>query len=547
MPLKMSTPTRHSTTGRYRVRLSIPVELRATAKTLYGVGVEFTKNLDTADKRTALERAPAAQADLIAKLGLVRAMHEGNLKSLTFREVRAVAGEWYRDAVTTNEDTPGPYSGWDGWKDWLLSGLEHPDGDPADYPEGVSGDFVPDRKDLDEARQVLLGKGIAASEATVEALAVALWEAKLHLSDLMMRRAQGDYSEDSFSRTIPALPPSMVAVGPSVPDAPVVTLDDIVRGWARHNGHDPDADPVSRAVYDRRGTATRLKAFLGHDLVGRITKADAVRWKEALQLKGRKPSSVGNDISEMSALWKWAIAHAKAELNPFAGILPTAKARRKKAKQRRFSDSEVVHILSAARLEVGALRWLPWVLAATGARVSEIAQSSKQDIIEREGFPCVRLHADPGDAAQGDAQRSLKNEGSERTIPLHPRLIEEGFLDYVAALPANSSLWPDIKVDKLFGSRGTLAQRHVRVWLREKLKITDPRISPNHSWRHWFIDAARQSGMDIELRHAITGHADGDNESHRYGDGFKAMPRALADAMAAIRFPALPALPLVPL
>ena len=46
--------------------------------------------------------------------------------------------------------------------------------------------------------------------------------------------------------------------------------------------------------------------------------------------------------------------------------------------------------------------------------------------------------------------------------------------------------------------------------------------------------------MHPEIRNAITGHADDGNESHRYGLGWKAMPQALADAMATVEFPAMP-------
>ena len=68
----MSEPTKHSQSGRYRIRLAIPKDLRASAKSLFRVGAEFTTNLDTTDKRVALARASAAMANLQAKLKLSR-------------------------------------------------------------------------------------------------------------------------------------------------------------------------------------------------------------------------------------------------------------------------------------------------------------------------------------------------------------------------------------------------------------------------------------------------------------------------------------------
>jgi integrase len=258
-----------------------------------------------------------------------------------------------------------------------------------------------------------------------------------------------------------------------------------------------------------------------------------------MQSRGKAAATIANDLSELSAVWKWAIAHGKATENPFAGILPPKKARNRKATRRPFTDSEARTILAAARREHGALRWLPWVLAATGARLTEVCQGTKADVIGRDGLTFLRIHADDEKRAIGEAQRSVKNAGSERMVPIHPCLAAEGFLTYAADLPAGSPLFPDIEPDKLFGQRGTSAQKLMGRWLRKTLNITDKKISPSHSWRHWFIDKARTAGLHPEIRNALTGHADDGNESHKYGLGWKAMPRALADAMAAIEFPDL--------
>jgi integrase len=136
------------------------------------------------------------------------------------------------------------------------------------------------------------------------------------------------------------------------------------------------------------------------------------------------------------------MAHDKVEANPFAGILPPKKARMRKAKRRPFSQGEAVTILSAARQQPRAsLRWLPWVLAMTGARLSEVCQDMKSDIINFDGIMFLRIHEDPAaDAAEGEALRSVKNGMSIRTVPIHPALATEGFLDYVMRLPAGSPL-----------------------------------------------------------------------------------------------------------
>jgi hypothetical protein len=41
------------------------------------------------------------------------------------------------------------------------------------------------------------------------------------------------------------------------------------------------------------------------------------------------------------------------------------------------------------------------------------------------------------------------------------------------------------------GRRGNPASRKISKWMRDKLRIKDKRIAPNHSWRHTFESAHR--------------------------------------------------------
>ena len=535
MPLIMTRPTRHPKSGVYRLRKAIPIQLRPVAKRLFGVERELVVSLGTTDAAEARRLAPRHIDDLERRMAAIRAAADNPPQSLSHMQVHAVAGLWYKDRIAACEATPGDRESWELQHEHLLEAR------PRNEEDGSWEDYEPTAKDLTEAESILAERGIVADTTAVRAVSQALWLAKVQLSETMMRRATGDYGRDNYAARFPDA--ANLPVKPERPikrskETPSVSFDDIVNGWARDAGHNPDAKPTPRPYYDRVRTAARLAAFLGHNEAAGVTKAEAVRWKADMHARGKAAATVANDLSEMSAVWKWAIAHGQATENPFAGILPPKKARNRKATRRPFTEAEAGTILAAARLESGALRWLPWVLAATGARLSEVCQGVKGDVIERDGLPFLRIHADDETRAAGEAQRSVKNEGSERMVPIHPRLAAEGFLAYVAALPAGSPLFPNIPPDKLFGQRGTSAQKLMGRWLRNKLNITDKKISPSHSWRHWFIDKARTAGMHPEIRNAITGHADDGNESHRYGLGWKALPQVLADAMAKIAFPA---------
>lgn len=311
------------------------------------------------------------------------------------------------------------------------------------------------------------------------------------------------------------------------------SMDDLIRGWGADRGWSMDAKPMQRGLYDRVRTVERLATFLGHRDAARVTKADAARMKADCQARGLKVATIRNDLSELSAIWKWGLANG-AQLphdNPFSGILPP-KPKRRMGARRPFTDAEASSILLAARKETGLLRWLPWVCCLTGSRLNEVVQSVKEDVYRLEGVDVFRVHDDGT-----DPQRSVKNADSRRTIPLHPALVAEGFLAYVAGLPNGSPLFPDVMPDALFGSRAGPAGKAVSKWLKRTVGIDDATLSPNHSWRHWFIDACRVARMHPETRSALTGHSARLDESSGSKHGAGSFVQLLAEAVATVRLP----------
>ena len=406
-------------------------------------------------------------------------------------------------------------------------------GPPEDYERDLR--LLP--QDRDEASALLTEHGFPPDPDAIERVGRALFNANVLAAKLMVRRAGGDWRPDrDTSRFPPATDFAPVAPAPSAPEC---TMDALLAGWAADRGYATDAKPVPRPLYDRQRTMERLAAFLGHRDASAVSKADAGRWKEDMQKRGLHAATVRNDLSEMSAVWAWGARNGKLpdSANPFRGISPP-KAKRRARAVRRFTAEEAAAVLEAARREHGSLRWLPWALCLTGARLSEIAQATRADVTTIDGVHVIRIHDEGDDGEDGEA-RSVKNAASHRTVPLHPALIAEGFLYYVASLPARSSLWPDMPPDN---SRGVTAGKRVARWLRG-LGVTDPRISPSHSWRHWFIDACRAVVMDVEVRSALTGHSARRDESAGYGAGMGSFVRVLAEHIAKVQPGSRPACP----
>lgn len=75
--------------------------------------------------------------------------------------------------------------------------------------------------------------------------------------------------------------------------------------------------------------------------------------------------------------------------------------------------------------------WLPLLSLFSGARLEELCQLRVDDVAtcSESNVPFYRI-TNEGEAHDGQAKRT-KNKNSVRLIPIHPRLIEIGFLDFV--------------------------------------------------------------------------------------------------------------------
>ena len=171
-----------------------------------------------------------------------------------------------------------------------------------------------------------------------------------------------------------------------------------------------------------------------------------------------------------------------------------SKQKRSEAK-RSFTDEEATIVLRAAASSSDPVRrWVPLLCAYSGARVSEVCQLRVQDIRLIDGVWCMAIDPEAG---------SIKTESSERAVPLHPAVIDSGFLGFVSAA-GSGPLFKSLPLDR-FGRRGGNGTKVLGRWVRS-LGLADPRLSPNHSWRHRLRTLARRHGLAPDIADAITGH-----------------------------------------
>jgi integrase len=235
-------------------------------------------------------------------------------------------------------------------------------------------------------------------------------------------------------------------------------------------------------------------------------------WKDKLVSSGLSPTTIKNHLTVLRTLYNFAKGNKRILVSPAAGVKYRAKSDPRR-KRRGYTEENAKRILVAARRENEAhLRWVPWIEAFTGARLDEICGAYVADVYEFGGVWCLDIRLDN----RGE-DGSLKTEGSERKTALHPALIAEGFLDYVRSLPKDGPLFPGITPDR-FGSRAGTGTKTIGRWIRERVRIIDPRKAPNHSWRHYFKSVCRDADIEEEYHDALTGHKGQGGEGRDYGE-----------------------------
>lgn len=512
MLLRMPSPTKLSGSSVHYLRKRAPADILDKAKGLMlhlpigdeTVSVRLGDNgivkvsLRTHDPRRAKER----QAQALSYLDDVwRGLREGPIR-LNHRQVIALSGEWYREMKRLYESDPGRATLWnirlsraEGWT-----------------PDEVQANMAP------EVQRLLEMKGLIVDEDTKHRLATAMHAADKFASALLERRGRGDYSPDEVEQRFgdwhPAAP---------LRDVPLtVGIMSLHEGWAKEARL---ANRTEKTISEYRSILLRFADFLGHDDASLVKSDDFIRWKDQRLADGLALKTIKDtDIAVFKSIFGWASENRRIAENP----VPKLKLKLGNKVQERpkgFVLKEALAILracaayAAAPRELpqtaAAKRWVPWLCAYTGSRVGEMVQLRKSDIERRGSFLIVTITPEAG---------AVKDKKVRRVV-LHPHLVECGFERFVNAAP-EGYLFVAASTREDAAGRVRAVKNRLCEFVRHI--VPDPRISPNHGWRHRFQTVGGEVDASERVVNAICGHGRRD-VSDDYGDRtFKAMVTALA-------------------
>jgi integrase len=486
--------------GAFKARKAIPAAVRAAYQKLYGQGWEVIFSMPAGTPPTVAKAKHAEWLALVERrIAALAEPAATNAPALTIQQADALAGDWYRQYVAAREAEPGDAIGWD---DALSDAEDALDGRVA-LPDDVMAD----------AERFIADRGLHLSPVSMEKWQIALAREYRAAAATLLGRSEGNRGRDAhLDRLAPALEPvgsQPVALG-------------TVGGTAKARKSPPQAATALLEAYaaDRGFAPSTLRRW--KPVMATLDTQpwqrpdwDAQEWIDSLVTEGRSKTTVHRTwLVACKTLMRWALRRKRIATNPFTDVVMSVpKKVITRETGRAFSDAEAKTILSAA-LQVPLLpmgsagseqsasrRWLPWLMAYTGARAGEVAQLRAGDIDPARKTILITPEA-------GTVKTS-----KARVVPVHADLIEQGFLGFVKAVLAakgrgGALFWDDSVPTKADAKhrRSDVAANKLGRWVRS-LGITDPGISPNHAWRHLFETRARRAGIEASIRDAISGHA----------------------------------------
>lgn len=518
MVLRMPSPYKHPATSVYWFKQRVPARLVATAKgksvtvTIDGmpstvkVGEYLKVSLRTKNVAEAKRRAVEAE-DEFNRIWL---SFESGPVRLTLKQITALAGEMYHTIRAALEDDPGETALWaQRGREWHT--LE------ARRASSALGSLMIGPPPLERrlgswVDGALAEKKIHVDDETRQKCLEVFDQAAGDIAHLLERRGRGDFSPDLVGQRFPAFAPPDASA--ALPPSDSVTFNEIIDAEDRFRAPGREAKPL------QADTARKFKTIVaelaryrgdGGEYATTLTHDELDGWRHSMLAEGILSNrTIANKLTTIKTVIGWGRERFKGavleQLRKVAGDIEDVKAPdfvRKSSHLSSVWPDEAVAILRAARSEEDIrLRWLPWICAYTGLRISEASAIEKGDLFQAEG----RWFLDVDSAGK----RSLKTQSSHRRIPIHPALEQEGFIEF---LQSSSKA-------KVFSAG---AEDAVRRWVRDKVGIERKELAPNHGWRHLFVDVCIRDGVSNAARFYIFGRESGSSEDG-YGRSVARLP-----------------------
>ncbi|AKE08964.1 site-specific integrase [Serratia liquefaciens] len=243
--------------------------------------------------------------------------------------------------------------------------------------------------------------------------------------------------------------------------------------------------------------------------------------------------AIGRHIESLGSMLRWAKSERYLLDNPAENVLAQRRVMvREQDRRDLFTEEELIQIFSADWFKIGAGTpnqygrytrfrpyhyWLPLLALYLGGRINELCQLYLADIrTDKNGVVYVDFNLDTPDKVVDDealagGDKSLKTVNAIRQVPIHPRLIELGLLEYVDALKAagHDRLFPELKHNRIKGYRAAASKWFNENYFGKFLGFPRDGKKTFHSLRHTFINAVEAFESNERTIAQLVGHIRG--------------------------------------
>lgn len=288
-------------------------------------------------------------------------------------------------------------------------------------------------------------------------------------------------------------------------------------------------DGEGTAKYDHWPHIRDLIKIVGDKPLNYVTAEDVERFQNYILSDKPDESARNKDkrLSRAGALFRWAkkkrtygVTDDLSDLFSYPGDIP-------KNTYMKFDLADLAALFESEeyrehRFKTPSEYWIPLLALFTGARLNELCQLTINDVGAHDGVKTISI--------LDDEYKRLKNGASRRIVPIHSKLVELGFLDYVATVK-KGRVFPELpqKAHK----QNDFSKEPSRKFTdyRRRMGVGGDRLNPEtgkwegnnrkafHSFRSTLISALRKAEVPKDRRTRLAGHEFGDTQDREYDGG----------------------------
>ncbi len=234
-----------------------------------------------------------------------------------------------------------------------------------------------------------------------------------------------------------------------------------------------------------------------------------------------KEKTINAYILDVSAFFNWLVQEGHLDKNHAQG-LSLKETQNEIDARNSFTLDDLRKIFQSERLtaykksETPAKFWVPWIGLYTGMRLEEICQLHCTDIYQLDSIWVIDVNENQG--KDGEKTKNTKSFSANRVIPIHQKLIDLGFLDYLKKTKEkHERLFPDLSPIGDRKQYGKMLGKFFGNFVRG-LGIEGKKSF--HSLRHTFSDFYKKKMLHNTIFEQIFGHTHERLATRRYGERF---------------------------